>query len=64
MGNRHKTKDKVRIQTGKGDSPQGRKDGVKKVAGPMRSVWKPLAAICALVIGVYAYTARRAGWNR
>ncbi len=61
MGNRHKTKDKVRIQTGKGDSPQGRKDGVKKVAGPMRSVWKPLAAICALVIGVYAYTSGSGG---
>jgi len=37
------------------------KDKVRIQAGAMRSAWKPLAAVCALVIGVYAYTSRSGG---
>jgi tetratricopeptide (TPR) repeat protein len=38
--------------------PNGSKDCDETIAGTMKNAWRSLAAVCALVIGVYAYMAQ------
>jgi tetratricopeptide (TPR) repeat protein len=60
-GKRHTPKDKVHIETGRGYSAKGSKVGGKTIFGTLKSVPKSLVVVCAVVIGVYAYTAGSGG---
>ena len=60
-GKRHTPKDKIRIEAGRGDSVKGSKAGGETIVGRMKKVPKSLVAVCALVIGVYAYTSGSGG---
>jgi tetratricopeptide (TPR) repeat protein len=47
----------------RGYSRQGSQNYDERIAGTMSCAWKSLAAVCVLVIGVYAYMAQSSAWE-